>query len=137
MELHIIYFTLLLRNFFAQIYVYFENTLRWYIWKFFTKKSISFARLRHHHDNTHTIWKYLLWWCFNWAIYIVFNFFEGEGRTVICVLIRGTYRWVSQNWNNKSTQYIYFGLLGHHQESHETVSCNSFNRNIVITCTVI
>ena len=36
------------------------------------------------------------------------------------ILIRGTSRWGSQNWNNKITQYIYFGLSGHHQELRET-----------------
>ena len=36
------------------------------------------------------------------------------------ILIRETSRWVSQNWNNKNTQYIYLGLSDHHQELHES-----------------
>ena len=37
------------------------------------------------------------------------------------IFIRGTSRLVSHNINNKTTQYMYFGLSGHHQELHETV----------------
>ena len=39
----------------------------------------------------------------------------------------GTSRWISQNLNNKNTQYIYFGLWVHHQELHETEHfCDSY-----------
>ena len=42
------------------------------------------------------------------------------------ILIRETLRWVSQNLNTKKTMYIYFGLLDHLQELHETEKIQFF-----------
>ena len=53
-----------------------------------------------------------------------------SSRWYMLILIRETFRWVSQKWNTKKTLFIYFVLLGDRQELRETD--REFNYTIII-----